>query len=103
MSKSTPSSADVPEEQDEVDADAPVDRAVVVDVAAHHGEVALATPQGSTEFRLCNDTFKSPRSIVGLAWNTEFFGDYLGRRILLDIDAKSRWGWRPGHRAPCRD
>lgn len=76
-STSTPSSADVPEEQDEVDADGPVDRAVVVDVAAHHGEVALTTPDGSTKLRPRNDTFKSPGRIVGLALNTEFFGDYV--------------------------
>ena len=51
VSKPTLSSADAPEQQDEVDADGPAARAVVVDVAAHHGEVALDTPHGSTEFR----------------------------------------------------
>ena len=51
VSKSTPSSADAPEQQDEVDADGPAARAAVVDVAAHHGAVALDTPHGSTEFR----------------------------------------------------
>ena len=37
----------------------------------------LTTHDGSTKLRPRNDTFKSPRRIVGLAWNTEFFGDYV--------------------------
>ena len=55
----------------------PTARALVFDVAAHHKEVALATPHGSTEFRPRNDESKSLRRVVGLARNAEFFRDHV--------------------------